>query len=186
VAKLIYMMITSLDGYIADAEGSFDWAMPDEAVHTFVNDLERPIGTHLYGRRMYELMTVWETDPTLGEYADYTRDYAQIWQAADKVVFSRTLQAVLTSRTRIVREFRPAEVRRMIADAERDLSIGGAALAAEAFRAGLVDEVHLVLSPVAVGGGKPALPHGVRLDLELLDERWFGNGMVYLHYRTLK
>jgi dihydrofolate reductase len=184
MAKLIYTAIASLDGYIADQDGNFDWAAPDEEVHRFVNDLERPVGTYLYGRRMYEVMAGWETDPTLAEQSPPMRDFAEIWRAADKLVYSRTLATVATARTRIERDFDPAAVRQLKAGAGADLTVGGPGLAAQAFRAGLVDECHLFLAPVVVGGGKPSLPHGVRQKLELLDERRFGNGMVYLRYRT--
>jgi dihydrofolate reductase len=181
MAKLIYSAITSLDGYVADEHGNFDWAAPDEAVHAFANDLERPIGTYLYGRRMYEVMAYWETAPTGGE-PTYVRGYAEIWQAADKVVYSRTLEDVSSARTRIEREFDPEAVRRMKAEADRDLTIAGPELAGRAFAAGLVDEVHLFLAPVIVGGGKPALPSGLRVDLELREQRRFGNGTIYLRY----
>jgi dihydrofolate reductase len=184
MAKLIYSAIASLDGYIADEEGNFDWAVPDEEVHAFVNDLDRPLGTHLYGRRMYEMMVGWETDPTLAAKSPLLRDFAEIWQAADKVVYSRTLEVVSTARTRIERDFDPEAVRQMKASAGRDMVVGGAELATHAFGAGLVDECHLFLAPIVIGGGKRALPEGVRVVLELLDERRFGNGMVYLHYRT--
>jgi dihydrofolate reductase len=157
--------------------------MPDEEVHAFINDLERPLGTYLYGRRMYEMMVGWETDPSIAERSPLMRDFAEIWQAADKVVYSRTLEAVSTVRTRIEREFDPEAVRRMKGSVGRDLAVGGADLAAQAFRAGLVDECHLFVAPVLVGGGKRSLPSDVRLDLELLDERRFGGGMVYLRYR---
>jgi dihydrofolate reductase len=185
MAKLIYSAIASLDGYIEDASGSFDWAAPDAEVHAFANDLERPIGTHLYGRRMYETMVYWETAPTSGATDDAIHnDFATIWQAADKVVYSTTLTAPASARTRIEPVFEPDAVRKLKASAERDLSIGGAAIAAEALRAGLVDELHLLLVPVIVGAGKPALPDDVRLSLELLDERRFANGTVYLRYRV--
>jgi dihydrofolate reductase len=184
VAKLIYSAIASLDGYIADEDGSFDWAMPDEEVHAFINDLERPVGTYLYGRRMYEMMVGWENDPSIAEQSPLMRDFAEIWQAADKVVYSRTLEAVSTSKTRMERDFDPETVRQLKASTGRDLTVSGPDLATHAFRAGLVDECNLFLAPVVVGGGKRALPEGVRVGLELLDERRFGNGMVYLHYRT--
>jgi dihydrofolate reductase len=183
VAKLICLGITSLDGYIADADGKFDWSVPDEDVHAFVNDLSRPIGTHLYGRRMYEVMAAWETLDLAGE-SPAMWDFAQIWRAADKVVYSRTLAEASTSRTRIERDFDPEAVRRMKAEAGRDISVSGPDLAAHAIRAGLVDTYHLFVSPVVVGGGTPFLPDGVRFGLELLDERRFGNGVVYLHYRA--
>ncbi len=184
MARLIYSAITSLDGYVADADGNFDWAVPDEEVHTFINDLERPVGTYLYGRRLYETMVGWETDPTLADQSPVMRDFAQIWQAADKIVYSKTLETVSTARTRIERDFDPEAVRQMKVLAGRDLIVGGPELAAQAFRAGLVDEYDLFVVPMVVGGGKRSLPNNVRLKLDLLDERRFGNGMVYLHYRT--
>jgi dihydrofolate reductase len=180
MAKLVYSAIASLDGYVADEDGKFDWSMPDEEVHAFVNDLERHVGTYLYGRRLYEVLVAWET---LEPDDPITRDYAEIWRAADKVVYSRSLDTVSSERTRIEREFDPAAVRRMKSAADRDISIGGAELAGQAIKAGLVDECHLLLSPVIVGGGTKALPDGARLQLELLDERRFGNGVVHLHYR---
>jgi dihydrofolate reductase len=184
VAKLIYLTIASLDGYVADEDGKFDWAVPDEEVHAFVNDLARPIGTELYGRRLYEVMIGWETMHTLPDQTPETLDFAAIWQAAEKVVYSRTLETVSTARTRIEREFDPEAIRQMKAEADRDISIGGATLAAEAIRAGLVDELHVIANPIVVGGGLPSLPAGVRWELELLDERRFANGAVYLRYRT--
>jgi dihydrofolate reductase len=186
MAKLIYLAITSLDGYIEDEDGKFDWAEPSEEVHAFVNDLARPVGTYLYGRRMYETMAVWETVPAFAAQSAVQVDFAQIWQAADKVVYSTTLDAASTGRTRVERHFDPDAVRQLKASAGRDLMIGGAAIAAEAIRAGLVDECHLVLAPVVVGGGKPALPDHVRLDLDLLDERRFANGTVYLRYEVIR
>ena len=184
MAKLIYSAIASLDGYVADEDGNFDWAVPDEEVHAFINDLDRPVGTYLYGRRMYETMAGWETDHTLAEQSPVTRDFAQMWQVADKIVYSKTLRAVSTARTRIERDFDPEAVRQMKALAGRDLIVGGPALAAQAFKAGLVDELHLFVTPIMVGGGKRSLPNDVRVQLELLGERRFGNGMLYLHYRT--
>ena len=184
MAKLIYSAIASLDGYVADEDGNFDWAVPDEEVHAFINDLHRPLGTYLYGRRMYEMMVGWETDSTLAEQSPLMRDFAEIWQAADKIVYSGTLEAVSTASTRIERDFDPEAVRQVKASAGRDVVVGGAELAAQAFRAGLVDECHLFVAPIAVGGGKRSLPDDVRVELELLGERRFGNGMVYLHYRT--
>jgi dihydrofolate reductase len=180
MAKLIYSAITSLDGYVADADGKFDWAVPDEEVHRFVNDLERPIGTYLYGRRLYEVMRYWETAETATDPC--AQDYAAIWQAADKVVYSRTLEAVSSARTRIEREFDAEAVRQLKAAAGRDLSVGGPELAGQAFKSGLVDECHLFLTPAVVGGGKRSLPEHFRLKFELLDERRFGNGTVHLHY----
>jgi dihydrofolate reductase len=184
MAKLIYSAIASLDGYVADEDGNFDWAAPDEEVHRFVNELERPVGTYLYGRRMYEVMAYWETAPAAADEPPVIRDFAQIWQAADKIVFSKTLEQAAGARTRIERDFDPDAVRRMKASAERDLTVGGPEVAAQAIKAGLVDELHLFLTPVVVGGGKQALPDGLRLQLELLDERRFGNGVVYLRYRV--
>jgi dihydrofolate reductase len=181
LAKLIYSAIASLDGYIEDEQGRFDWGEPDEEVHTFVNDLERPVGTHLYGRRLYEVMAYWQTVDLVGQ-PSYLREFAEIWQAADKVVYSKTLETASTPRTRIEREFEPAAVRELKASAEGDLLIGGAELAAHAFAAGLVDECHLFLAPILVGGGKRALPDGVRVELDLVDERSFRNGTVFLRY----
>ena len=183
MAKLIYSVITSLDGYVADEEGNFDWAEPDEEVHTFVNDLERPVGTYLYGRGMYEVMRAWET-MGLADEPPFIQDFAEIWRAADKIVYSRTLETVSTARTRIERDFDPEAVRQLKAGAEGDISVGGPLVAAHAIKAGLVDEVHLFLAPVIVGGGKRALPDKVRLQLELLGERRFGNGMVHVNYVT--
>jgi dihydrofolate reductase len=184
VAKLIYAAITSLDGYIEDEGGNFDWAAPDQEVHAFVNELERPVGTYLYGRRMYETMAGWETDPTLAEHSPEMRDFAELWQPAEKVVYSTTLESASTAKTRIERAFDPAAVREMKASAERDITVGGPALAAHAFRAGLVDECHLFLTPIVVGAGKRSLPDDVRLELELADERRFGNGTMFLRYRV--
>jgi dihydrofolate reductase len=184
MAKLIYSAITSLDGYVADENGNFDWAAPDEEVHRFVNDLERPIGTYLYGRRIYETMVYWETAHTLPDQPPFIRDFAGIWQAADKIVYSKTLETLSSARTRIERDFDPEAVRQLKATAGRDISVGGADLAAQAIKAGLVDEYHLFLTPIIVGGGKQSLPDNVRLELELLDECRFGNGVVHLQYRT--
>ena len=181
MVKLIYTAIMSLDGYVADEEGNFDWAEPDEEVHTLVNDLERPIGIYLYGRRLYEVMVAWET---ITDEQPFIKDYAEIWRAADKIVFTRTLETVSSERTRIERSFDPEAVQEMKTAADTDISVGGPTLAAQAIRAGLVDEIGLFLAPVVVGGGTRALPDGVRLPLELLDERRFGNGTVYLRYRT--
>jgi dihydrofolate reductase len=184
MAKLIYTAIASLDGYIEDPDGNFDWAQPGAEVHAFINDLERPIGTHLYGRRMYETMAVWETDDSLAAESEVMRDFAEIWQAAEKIVYSRTLEKPSTQKTRIEGEFDPEGVRTLKASEQRDLSVGGPELAAHAFEAGLVDECHLFFAPVAVGGGKRALSVDLRLDLELVDERPFDGGMVHLHYRV--
>ena len=185
MAKLIYSAVTSLDGYVADANGTFDWAAPDEEVHTFVNTLERSIGTYLYGRRMYEVMVYWETAHTERDQPLFVEDYTRIWQAADKVVYSTTLATVSSARTRIERDFDQAATRRLKASAEQDISVGGPGLAAHAIRAGLVDECHLIIVPVVVGDGTHALPADVRLRLELLDERRFAQGAVHLHYRVV-
>ena len=182
MARLIYSAITSLDGYIADENGNFDWAAPDEEVHAFVNDLERPIGTYLYGRRMYDVMIAWESMDTSADQPPVIRDYTQIWREADKIVYSRTLEKVMSARTRIVRDFDPDVIRRLKAEAARDISVGGSDLAAQALKAGLVDEIHLLLTPIIVGSGTQALPDQVRLKLDLLDERRFSSGVVHLHY----
>ena len=184
MASLIYSAITSLDGYIEDAGGRFDWAAPDDEVHAFVNDQERPIGTYLYGRRMYQTMRFWATALDEPDLPEVGRDYATVWQAAEKIVYSATLDAAPTARTRIERTFDPAAVGSLKDAATSDLSIGGPALAAMALLAGLVDEIRLLVVPVAVGGGKGALPHDIRLDLELLAERRFRSGTVHLGYRV--
>ena len=183
MAKLIYSAVASLDGYIEDEGGKFDWAAPDEEVHAFVNDLERPIGTYLYGRRMYETLMVWETMSTDDEPA-VIRDYAQIWQASQKIVYSRTLETVSSRRTRVERAFDPDAIRRLKKASGSDISVGGPGLAGQAIKAGLVDECHLFLAPIVVGGGKPALPADVRIPLELVGERRFRHGVVHLHYRV--
>ena len=184
MANLIYSAITSLDGYVADEAGNFDWAAPDEEVHGFVNELERPVGTYLYGRRMYDVMAYWETAHTAADQPPVAQDFAEIWQAADKIVYSKTLETVSSARTRIERDFDPDAVRQLKAEAEHDLTIGGPDLAAQGIALGLVDELQLFIVPVLVGGGKRSLPDNVSLTLELLDERRFGSGVVYLHYRT--
>ena len=184
MARLIYSAIMSLDGYVADADGRFDWAVPDDEVHTFVNDLERKVGTYLYGRRMYEVMVGWETAPAGPDQPTCTRDFAEIWRAADKVVYSTTLDVVSSGRTRIERDFDVEAIRQMKATLGRDISVGGPTLAAQAIRAGLVDELHLLVVPVLVGGGTRALPDGSRVELALVDERRFAHGTVHLHYRT--
>ena len=184
MAKLIYSAIASLDGYIEDHDGRFDWAVPDDEVHGFINDLQRPVGTYLYGRRMYETMAGWETDHTLAAESQLMRDFAQIWHGADKIVYSTTLENPSSARTRIERDFDSEAVRRLKASGERDLTVGGPDLAGHAFKAGLVDECQLFVAPVVVGGGKQSLPDDVRLELELLDQRRLGNGMVYLRYRA--
>jgi dihydrofolate reductase len=183
LARLIYSAIASLDGYTADEAGNFDWAAPDAELHAFLNDLERDVGTHLYGRRMYETMAVWETMDVSAE-PEVMRDYAGIWRAADKVVYSRTLATPSTPRTRIERDFDPDTVRRMKEAAGRDISVGGPGLAAHALRASIVDEIQLFLVPAVVGGGTRALPDGLRVDLELLDQRRFAGGAVYLRYQS--
>ncbi len=184
MAKLIYSAITSLDGYIADADGNFDWGEPIAEVHTFINDLQRPVGTYLYGRRMYEVMVAWETMDVLADQPPAMRDFAEIWRAADKIVYSTTLPDVSSTRTRIEREFDPEAIRQMKALAGRDITVAGPGLAAHALRAGLVDECQLFLAPIVVGGGTRSLPDSVRLELELRDEHRFGNGMIYLRYRA--
>jgi dihydrofolate reductase len=183
MAKLIYSAITSLDGYVADEEGKFGWAEPDEEVHSFVNGLSRPVGTFLLGRRMYEVLVAWET-LSLADQPAVIQDFAEIWRAADKIVYSRTLETASSARTRIEREFDPDAVRQLKASTDRDLAVSGPELAAHAFKAGLVDEVDLVVAPIVVGGGTQALPDNLRLELELVDEHRFGNGMVFLQYRT--
>ncbi len=184
MAHLIYSAISSLDGYIEDRNGDFNWAMPDEEVHRFINNLERTAHTYLYGRRMYETMMVWETDPNLAADSPLTQDFAQIWQSATKIVYSKVLAAASTRNTQIERDFNPEAIKQLKKTAQHDILIGGPELAAHAFRSGLIDECHLFLTPIIVGGGKPALPDKVRLDLELLEERRFGNGVVFLRYRT--
>ena len=184
MARLIYSAIASLDGYVADEDGGFDWAVPDAEVHAFVNDLERPVGTYLYGRRMYEVMAGWDTAATDAGQPPLMRDFAEIWQGADKIVYSRTLEAVSSRRTRLERDFDPEVIRRMKAEAGSDITVGGPNLAAQALGAGLVDECHLFLTPAIVGGGTRALPDGLRMQFELLGERRFARGVVHLRYRT--
>ena len=183
MAKLIYSVIASLDGYVADEDGNFEWAAPDAEVHAFVNDLERHIGTYLYGRRMYETMVYWETADALPDQSPVVQDYTRIWQAADKVVYSTSLGEVSSAKTRIEKAFDPDAVRQMKASAAADISLGGPHLAAQAIEAGLVDELHLFVTPIVVGGGNAALPDNVLVKLELLDERRFDSGVVHLHYR---
>jgi dihydrofolate reductase len=183
MAKLIYSAIASADGYVEDATGSFDWAAPDEELHSFVNDLERPVRTYLYGRRMYETMLYWETAHTVPGQPPSVREFTGIWQAADKIVFSTTLESVSSARTRIERNFDPGLIRQLKPSTEHDMTVGGADLAGQAIKAGLVDELQLFLVPIVVGGGKRALPSGLRSDLELLDTRRFASGAVYLRYR---
>jgi dihydrofolate reductase len=182
MAKLIYSMITSLDGYVADESGAFDWAAPDDEVHAFVNDLERPIGTYLYGRRMYETMQYWETADAQPGQSPVSLDFAQLWQAADKIVYSTSLDAVSTERTRLERTFDVAAVRDLKRVADRDVSVGGPTLAAQAIGAGLVDEYQLFVNPIVVGGGTAAIPSNMRIPLDLADERRFRSGVVYLRY----
>jgi dihydrofolate reductase len=184
MAKLIYGTNTSLDGYISDPTGSFDWGEPSEQLHEFFNDLLRPIGTYLYGRALYEVMSYWETALTVPGHSQVETEFAQIWQNAEKIVYSTTLTAPSTNNTRIERSFDSEAVRHIKATTDKDMSIGGAQLAAEAFRVGLIDECHLIIHPVIVGGGKPALPTNIRLDLELLDEQRFDGGVVRVHYRV--
>jgi dihydrofolate reductase len=184
MAKLIFAALTSLDGYIEDLDGRFDWAVPDAEVHTFVNGLEATVGTHLYGRRTYETMAVWQTIANGPEVHAAEADYGELWRALDKVVYSRTLDAVWTPRTRLEPGFDPEAVKRIKLAADRDISVSGPGLAQHAFAARLVDEIHLFVFPVVVGGGKPGLPRDIQIELELLDERRFGNGAVYMHYRT--
>jgi dihydrofolate reductase len=184
LARLIYSAITSLDGYVADEDGNFEWAAPDEEVHRFVNELERPVGTYLYGRRMYEVMVYWETaEETAAGQPTAGQDFAEIWKAADKVVYSRTLDGESSAKTRIEREFDPEAVRQLKASVGQDIGIGGPNLAAHAIRAGLVDEFQLFVTPVVVGGGQHWLPDGARVPLELVDERRFAGGVVFLRYR---
>jgi dihydrofolate reductase len=184
MAKLIYSAITSLDGYVADRSGGIDWAEPDEEVHAFINELERPIVTYLYGRKMYESMVYWENAQSAIEHTPVLREFALIWKAADKIVFSRALESVASRKTRIESNFDPEHIRRLKEQTGGDMSIGGASLASAAIRIGLVDEWHLFVVPVIVGGGRRALPDRFNQKLELLDERRFGNGTVFLHYRT--
>jgi dihydrofolate reductase len=184
MAHLIYTANSSLDGYIEDADGKFDWTAPSEEYFRFISNLVREAGTYLYGRRLYESMMVWETDPSLAAESPLRRDFAEIWQAADKIVYSRTLESVSTRKTQLERSLDPDAIRQLKGAVEQDILVGGAELAAHAFRSGLIDECHLFLMPVVVGGGKRCLPANVRLELELLDERRFGSGVVFLRYRT--
>ena len=183
MANLIYVANTSLDGYTEDKDGKFDWTEPSEEYFRFITNIVRATPTHLYGRRMYETMMVWETDPNLAAESPLNRDFAEIWQAANKIVYSRTLKTTSTRKTQLEQTFDPEAIRRLKETAHRDILIGGPELTAHAFRSGLIDECHLFLIPILVGGGKSALPDNVRLELELLEERRFGNGMVYLRYR---
>ena len=184
MAKLIYFMPTSLDGYIADEGGDYEWSVPDEEVFAFINDLERPIGTYIYGRKMYETMAVWETPDVIPGLTPAMLDFARIWQAADKIVYSKSVETVSTRKTRLEREFDPQMIRTLMSQLQDDVTVGGPALAAQAIRAGLVDEYHLFVVPIILGGGKPVLPGDLRVRLDLLDERRFANGTVYLRYRA--
>ena len=184
MARLIYFMPASLDGYIADETGSPEWSAPDEETFAFINELMRPFGTYLYGRKMYETMAVWETPGVIPGLTPAVLDFARIWQAADKIVYSRSRESVATPKTRLEREFLPDAVRELKARAARDISVGGPTLAAQAIRAGLVDEYHLLVVPAMLGGGMRVLPGNMRIVLSLVDERRFGNGMVYLRYRA--
>ena len=186
MASLIYSAIASLDGYIADEEGKFDWAAPDEEVHTFINDLARPVGTYLLGRRMYEVLAYWDDPPALDEQLSFVREFTAIWKAADKVVYSRTLESARTARTRFERDFDAEAVRELKARSDRDLTVAGPDLAAQAISAGLVDDYQIFVVPVLVGAGKQALPRDARIELELVDERRFRNGTVFLHYRAAR
>jgi len=184
MVNLIYSVFMSLDGYMEDASGNFDWAAPDEQVHQFVNDLERSVGTYLLGRRMYETMKFWESEANLAGEPPAMLDFAKIWQAANKIVFSRTLETASTRRTRVEKNFDPGAIRQLKEEADKDISIGGPELAAHAFQSGLIDECHLFILPILVGGGKKALPDQIWLELDLMDERHFDNGTVFLRYRV--
>src|SRR5436309_5472725 len=184
MAKLIYFMPASLDGYIADGTGNLDWSAPDEETFAFINDVLRPIGTYLYGRKMYETMAIWETPDVIPGRTPAMLDFARIWQAADKIVYSKSLETVSTMKTRVEREFDPQAVRDLKAQLPHDVSVGGPTLAAHAIRTGLVDEIHLLVVPIVIGGGKQVLPSNVCVKLDLLDERRFANGTVYLRYHT--
>jgi dihydrofolate reductase len=186
LANLIYSAIGSLDGYVADEQGKFDWAAPDEEVHTFVNNLARPVGTFVLGRRMYDVLAYWDDPPALDQQPSVIQEFTEIWKSADKVVYSRTLEAAQTARTRIERDFDAEAVRQLKAESDRDLAVGGPDLAAQAIRAGLVDEYQLYLTPVLVGGGTRSLPRDLRIDLDLVEERWFRNGTVFLRLRARK
>ncbi len=184
MAKLIYFTPTSLDGFIAGETDRLDWAAPSEEVSAFISDRHRPIGLYLYGRKEYETMMVWETPDVLPGLTPAMLDFARIWQAADKIVYSKSLESVSTPKTRLEREFEPQAVRDLKAQLPHDLSVSGPNLAAQAIRAGLVDEYHLLIVPTILGGGKRVLPASVGVKLDLLDERWVGHGWVYLRYRT--
>jgi dihydrofolate reductase len=183
MSKLIYSAIMSLDGYVADAHGNFEWAEPDEEVHSFINDLQRSVGTHLLGRKMYEVLVAWDDADAFANASGYLQDFAALWQGTDKVVYSRTLESVSGGRTRIERNFDPQAVQQMKVQGDADITVGGPNLAEYAFKAGLVDECHLFVAPAVIGGGTRGLPNGVHLALQLQEERRFGSGMVYLRYR---
>ena len=186
MAKLIYPINVSLDGYIEDERGNLDWSISDDEVFKFWLDFQRPIGTYLYGRRMYESMVYWETaSAKSGDQPEAMREFAEIWRAAEKIVYSRTLQAVSSEKTRIEREFDPDAIRRLKEASEADITIGGPGLAGQAMSAGLIDECHLLVNPIVLGGGKRALPNNLRIWLELLGERRFRSGVVHLHYRVI-
>ena len=185
MAKLIYAANISLDGYIEDKRGNIEWTISDDETYAFWTDFQRPIGTYLYGRRMYESMVYWETANASGEQPEIKREFAQIWRAAEKIVYSRTLQAVSSAKTRIEREFDPDAIRRLKESSGADITIGGPDLAGRAMSAGLIDECHLLLNPIVLGGGKLALPDNLRMRLELLSERRFRSGVVHLHYRVI-
>jgi dihydrofolate reductase len=184
MGPLVYAAITSLDGFVNDESGRFAWAAPSEDVHAFVNELERPVGTYLYGRRTYEVMAVWQDMPGIEHEPDVMQEFASIWRAAEKVVYSRTLPEVPTPRTRIERTFDPFAVRAMVDGLDHDVSIGGPTLGAHALRAGIVDDVHVFLLPIVVGGGTSCWPSGARLDLELVDQHRFADDTVHLHHRA--
>jgi dihydrofolate reductase len=184
MAKLIYVTNVSVDGYIEDSSGRFDWTEPSDEFFTFITELVRPVGTYLYGRRLYETMAVWETDPALAAQSELGADFANVWKTADKIVYSTTLGGVPTADTRLERRFDPDAVRELKASATRDVTVGGAMLAARAFAAGLVDQCDVFVHPVLVGGGKPAFSGDARARLDLLEEHRFGNGVVHLSYHT--
>ncbi|MBV9951714.1 MAG: dihydrofolate reductase family protein [Acidimicrobiia bacterium] len=184
MGDLVYMAIMSVDGYIEDEHGRFDWARPSDEVHLFVNELERDVRTALYGRRMYETMQAWETDESLATGDEVNREFAETWQATDKIVYSTTLEAPVTTRTRIERSFDPEAVRQLKASVDHRVSVGGPDLAEDAFAAGLVDEVQLISVPISVGGGKPALPRSTKVALELTEVRSFESGFVFSRYRV--
>jgi dihydrofolate reductase len=184
MGKLIYSMITSLDGYVSDSNGNFDWGAPAEELHRFINEHFASLGTYLYGRNMYEVMMFWATAHTIPDLPPHELEYARTWQAANKIVYSSTLTEVTTERTRLEKTFDPEAVRRLKAESDHDLSVDGPHFAAQAIRAGLVDEYQLFIGPVIVGGGNRFFPEDVRVDLELLDERRFSNDVVFLRYRV--